>query len=139
MTVRAEYLVDVARTWLGTPFVHQGRNRHGVDCIGFVCSVFGELGEDSLLQRLPRDYARQPKAELLEGLREVAVEETTPQPGLIALLSWPGAKHPSHVAIVTGRTLIHCYQHAGKVVEHGFRGNWLSRTHSLWRANCLDV
>lgn len=132
--IRGNWVVETARTWLGIPFAHQGRNRHGVDCIGFVAAVFDELGDDTFLRNLPPDYARAPRAELLEGLKKFAIQVEAPLPGDIVLIKWPAAAHPSHVAIVTGPTLVHCYQGAGRVVEHGFRAQWARRAHSYWRA-----
>jgi cell wall-associated NlpC family hydrolase len=37
-------VVTAARGWLGVPWRHQGRTRHGVDCVGLVVLVRRELG-----------------------------------------------------------------------------------------------
>ncbi len=42
-------LLDVAKSWIGTPYRWGGNTRDGIDCSGFVCAVYKELGV-----RLPR-------------------------------------------------------------------------------------
>lgn len=39
-----ERLKREAESWLGTPFMHQGRGRRGIDCLGLVSFIFKELG-----------------------------------------------------------------------------------------------
>jgi hypothetical protein len=44
-------IIEVARSWLGTKWVHQGRSRAGVDCVGLLIAVGDALGvhyEDKL-------------------------------------------------------------------------------------------
>lgn len=36
-------IVDAARSYLGVPFVHEGRSRGGLDCAGLLCRVFTDL------------------------------------------------------------------------------------------------
>lgn len=126
-------LVETARDWLGVPFLHQGRTRLGVDCIGFVAAAAGDVGVSDFLVRLPANYSRAPQGELFAGLAAAAARVEVPEAGDVVLIQWPRAAHPSHVAIYTGETIIHCYQRAGRVVEHGFREPWLNRAHSFWR------
>lgn len=41
---RADVVAE-ARTWIGTPYIHQHRaKRHGVDCVGLVVGVARDLG-----------------------------------------------------------------------------------------------
>ena len=47
MTVTRAQVVDAARKWLGTPWRHQGRNTHGIDCVGLVVVVCKGLGISS--------------------------------------------------------------------------------------------
>ena len=42
--VTGEAVVAQARTWLGTPWRHQGRSPRGVDCAGLVVLVARALG-----------------------------------------------------------------------------------------------
>jgi cell wall-associated NlpC family hydrolase len=124
-------IVETARTWLGTPFHHQGRVKGaGVDCIGLVIGVARELGIWA-----PdfdyRDYGRQPNNGVL--LREISkhCEPCTMEEGCILLMRW--FKEPQHVAIYTGGTIIHSAETFGKVVEHGYDRKWAKRTVHAFR------
>src|SRR4051812_45789055 len=44
MTVSREAVIAEARTWDGVRWVHQGRTRHGVDCVGLIVNVCWKLG-----------------------------------------------------------------------------------------------
>lgn len=40
----AHPLVESARKYLGTKFVHQGRTSHGLDCVGLGMKAFRDCG-----------------------------------------------------------------------------------------------
>lgn len=130
--ITAHDLVTEARTWLGVPFLHQGRTRNGVDCIGYVAAMCAKLGVFAPLDNLPHNYARNPQALLTDAVRMLG-KPTTLEVGCLILIKWPTAAHPSHVGIYTGTSMIHCYEAVGKVVEHGYSMPWPERTVSLWR------
>ena len=44
MTVTRTQIVSKAKSFLGTPWKHQGRNRRSVDCVGLVYAIADELG-----------------------------------------------------------------------------------------------
>lgn len=128
-----EELITHARTMVKekVPFLHQGRSRHGLDCIGMPIVVLQELGIlPKVFYRM--NYGRLPRFELLEKVKEQCTALPQGTPGALVLIRWPQDQTPSHVAICTGLTLIHCYQQVGRVVEHGYRGQWVDRTHSTW-------
>lgn len=131
--IAAGTLLDEARSWVGVPFLHQGRSRHGVDCAGFVVALMRSAGE------LPPDfqdvcnYARRPNGQLLQLISRYCTRASKEAPGLLVLIRWPKDAQPSHVALLTGPTLIHCYERRRAVVEHSYRGSWRRDTHSLWR------
>ncbi|HEU4589383.1 MAG TPA: NlpC/P60 family protein [Steroidobacteraceae bacterium] len=119
-------VVAEARGWVGTPFRHQGRARHGIDCIGLAievakaCGVLdGEYGFDA--------YPRTPQSGvMLAELRRLCFPVGRAAPGTLIVCQWH--RDPQHVAIVAdghhGPTLIHALQSAGKVVEHGYDAVW---------------
>ena len=37
-------VVEVARTYSGTPYRSGGNDKHGIDCSGLICSVYSEIG-----------------------------------------------------------------------------------------------
>lgn len=138
MAVRAEHItgqaiVEEARRWIGRPFRHQGRSEYGVDCIGLVILVRHTLAPWPRAIRRAPDYRRNPNGQLLLELPEHLEPIVKPEPGCVAVITWPRQKHPSHVAILTPETIIHAYAAAGRVVETSYAGHWLRQTHSLWR------
>lgn len=126
-------LIAEARTWVGVPFLHQGRSRFGVDCAGFIVELL--RGVNSLPEQFenPTNYGRAASRELGEVVRRYCVQVDAPEPAALILIKWPRDKSASHVALFTGASLIHCYATVGRVVEHGYRGMWLKLTDSVWR------
>lgn len=137
-------IVEAARGWIGTPFVHRHRIRgRGVDCIGLIKEVGIETG---LLCLAPgstarfRHYGRTPEPQMmLEGLgaflAALAQDPKTAPIGSIALIDWRRglAIHAGIVAEHDGRlTLIHVLEGRG-CVEHTFSSHWAARVVSLWR------
>lgn len=116
MTVTRDQFVAEARTWLGTPYQHQGRLKGvAVDCIGLLVCVAQTLG---LSEADMRDYGRRPDGRLrplLEAhLERVPVLEADAAD--VVLFSF--AAVPVHVGILTAPDhLIHAYLPNRKVVE----------------------
>lgn len=127
-------VVEKAREYLGTPFVHQGRLKGvGVDCVGLLTGVARELG---ISQRDDRTYARQPDGEKLlrvlrEEMDEVPLEEA--RPGDVAVF-WISrrTRRPQHIAILSDVGMIHTYADVGRVVETNV-GRWRRRTCAVFR------
>jgi len=120
-------VVRVARTWIGVPFRHQGRDRKGVDCLGVPIVVLADLGivvpEFEVLTDYPRIAAT---GDFERRFLHVCTPLPKPEPGCIIMLKW--ALSLMHVAIYTNTdTLIHVLERHKAVIEHGFRGMWRSR------------
>lgn len=125
-------VISCARSLLGTRYQHQGRTQYGVDCIGFIILVMQRL--DLLPTEFEsRNYGRLPRAELIDKAAQYCTRVERAEAGCLILIRWPGELFPGHAALFTGVNLLHAYQQAGHVVEHGFRGHWLKRSHSFWR------
>lgn len=122
----AQEVVRVARTWVGVPFRHQGRDRNGVDCVGVPIVVLAELGAVERDFEI-LDYPRQPHHDILER-RLIAHCTRLPHavPGCLIAIRWH--RTLAHVALYTDTdTLIHALEHRARVIEHGFRGMWRTR------------
>lgn len=134
------------RTWLGVPWVHQGRTPHGVDCAGLIVCALQKLG------LMPRDfpdlttYGREPNPDMARLVERYGRRVETPAPyeGLLVLCRWRPSEVASHVAYCTGRNLIHAYsralgpssgptRQAGRVVEHRYGEPWIRQTAGLFR------
>lgn len=118
--------VEIARTYLGTKWVHQGRSRNGLDCIGLVEVAFSDYS-------LPdwTDYDRNPSGGLLEKRAREALGPPVPlasmRPNDIVLMAFPRVVR--HVGIVGdhpdgGLTLIHTYRSINRVCEHRIDDRW---------------
>ena len=132
--MRSEIVAE-ARTWLDTPYLHQGRRKsHGVDCLGLIVGVGKALG---LLDYDHRAYSPQPDAVTLQCLCELhLVRRDDLRPGSIALLWMAHRGVPQHMAIVTdlpGRLgIIHAHQRLGAVREHGLDEFWAKRVLAIY-------
>ena len=122
-------VIAEARTWLNVPFRHQGRDGHGIDCVGLPIVVCQSLG--LLDQRFDvANYGRLPSGELVTRLQAVCRPIEQAVPGSLIVIAW--SRLAAHVAICAGETMIHAYERIGRVIEHGYRGRWVRMTHSVW-------
>ena len=144
----AEALVAAARSWLGTPYVHQHRCRNvAVDCVGLIIGAGLEarvLPTWTPQEWMPfANYGRSPNPAHMTRAIEQFMEplDLAPdQPGPDAAVAFMGWRDhlPMHLAIMATapdgrRTMIHAFAYHGKVVEHGFDGEWPGRVVSWWR------
>lgn len=142
---RSPEIVAEARSWIGTPYRHQGRTKGArVDCVGLILGVGKTL---DLLDISPEDwkrhagYSTNPNPRLMgEGMRKflapLPIDKAEEAPdGAIAWLAWR-EDLPMHLAIMGTfqgrRTMIHAASHSGACVEHGFVSEWPDRVVSWW-------
>ena len=121
-------LIVAARAYLGVPFVHQGRTRHGLDCIGLLVCAARDAGariEDRA------DYPRDPNGRLPIELDRQFDAVDARIPGDILLMRFAG--EPQHIALYTGATLIHSYASIRRVVEHRLDIKWARRIVQTYR------
>lgn len=131
----AEDLIEIARTWIGTPYVHQGRLKGvGVDCVGLIACSALEAGliSQADYDSLPVNYSRQAN---LATLRQQVIRFLRPvsaaQPGDV--FSFRFALHDQHLGLYTGNGIIHVLIDRTGVVEVPFNG-FLARAQSgVWR------
>lgn len=148
MENQADMLVRQARTWVGTRFHHQGRlkktesHRGGVDCLGLLVGVAGELGlrdgDGVPLAKLDAvDYGHVPDAARLKCVLE---KHLTAVPGLGhgAVVLFEIDRSPRHLGILAhgngGYSLIHAYAPARMVVEHRLDAGWRARVVGIYSA-----
>ena len=110
--------IESANTWIGVPWVKNGRSRSGVDCVGLVIMCLRNCGIYT------RDYPELSSKLGIKPLIEVAKiygYEVSIQDiftGDILLMHLPGHTNMKHVAIYDGYSIIHCGMHWNKVVRH---------------------
>lgn len=129
-----ETIIATARELLDMPFRHQGRAATGkTDCAGVVCHVVASHGLPYADQT---DYPRQPGAGRLESALDeqpclMRVPLANRQAGDVLLMRFAG--DPQHLAIFTGKTIIHAYETVGKVAEHDLDEAWQRRIVRVYR------
>jgi len=126
-------VVNAARNYLGTPFVHQGRMPGiALDCAGLVVQVAKDMGVEHVDVT---GYGRRPTGELRTVLAAqpqlVQVSIVDRCVGDILIMRF--AKEPQHLAICAGATVIHSYEAAGKCCEHDLTPEWVNRITHVWR------
>lgn len=130
--ITREQLISEARSWLGTPFHHQGRVKGaGVDCVGVLVktlSIFNLLTVDNT------NYSRNPNGDYLIRMCElyfnpIPMDEILP--GDILVFAW--GKEPQHLALYTDIGILHAHVRVKKVVEHIYDDPWKKRTVAAYR------
>lgn len=122
MTTR-QAVIDEARRWLGVPYLHQGRSRRGVDCIGLLIKAAHGLG---ISEYDVTGYGRTPDAGFLQAeCDRLMARIDEPAPGDVLLMRF--TREPQHVAIVSDVGIIHAWYGARKVVETSFSPSWRHR------------
>lgn len=126
MPLKQEF-IEAARGWLGVRWLHQGRNRAGVDCVGLLLVAAADVGIE--LPDMP-GYRRSPNPELfVTHIRNNSLPVSAPEPGTFGVFR--DGNQPCHVGIFAERdgnlTLIHAYAGTGKVMEELFLHDWPRR------------
>lgn len=126
-------IIANARTWLGTPWLHNQRVKGvGVDCVNFLYAIAVESGIE--LEPIPESYARLPlRGEIEQYLdRNFIRTNSTIEPCDVLVFNWSG--YNCHVGIATSnKTIIHAHQRINKVVEHGLDGIWIRCLKGVYR------
>lgn len=123
-------IVEEARTYLGVPWVHQGRSRDGIDCAGLPCLVARAVRGYTFDIA---NYAAQAQDETMlalcaEHMDRVPMEELAP--GHVVVMRFQNQRHIGIIGDYPGAlSLIHAASNHGKVVEH--------RLDSVWRRLCI--
>jgi cell wall-associated NlpC family hydrolase len=142
MTTRQKF-IEVARSFKGTPFVHQGHTKGlGVDCAGFIAEVAREAQVVSDLE-FEQNYRRRESGEqMLRLLKDYMdfVEEA--EPGDVLALCDEHFKAPDvprHLMILTEKEPYWRAIHASSrgVLEHRLDSRFKRRIHSVWRLRNL--
>jgi len=136
MTTRQQ-IVDEARTWLGTPFHHQGRLKGvGADCAGVVDGVARAFGFSG---NIPANYGRQPDRNIMKRVLDEHMDPIPVAEATIADVLWFAFDgDPQHVGIVTDIGILHSYAQVGKCVEHSLDDTWRDRIRGAWRFRGIE-
>lgn len=124
--IARERVIEVARSYLGVKYLHQGRNRAGIDCAGLIVCMAHDLG--IAYDEGTPNYARTPDGRaLLRTLDQHALRLPIFLSGFGDILVLRFVEDPQHLAIKTNLGIIHCYAAAEKVVEHRLADVWAKK------------
>lgn len=135
MTTAAEF-VAAARSYMGVRWQHQGRTRHGIDCLGLPICTTHDLGLSTFDVS---GYSTSPDGSLTLGLEEQCIKQpagTEPAAGMLAEIRF--ASLPQHVAIIVpyhlgGLALLHSMSHfPRRVAEHRLDDEWRRKIVALY-------
>lgn len=119
-------IVEEAKTWMGTPFKHQGRIKGlGVDCVGLIIGVAHTF---QLTDFDYTHYTHQPDGFLMRQLLDQHLQSISIQAakaGDIVLMRFE--TQPQHVGILSHYGIIHAYAQVRRCVEHRLDAVWRSR------------
>ena len=127
-------VVAQARSWLGTPFRHQGRLKGvGVDCAGLIIGVGHNFGLSDFDYRT---YSHMPDGKTMRRICKENLDSVSDMRlGDVLLMKFK--IHPQHLAIVgdggTPFSIIHAYAEARKCVEHRLDQVWMARICGIYR------
>lgn len=138
MTATATGLVDAARSYIGTPFHHQGRAKGvGVDCVGLVVCAARDAG---YTVRDVTNYPRDPDGASLERIVSGQLERVRLgwEAGDVMLFWVARSGLPQHVGIfahdVESERPVLIHAPIGRcVAEHRLTPRMLEKLHSVWR------
>jgi len=140
-----ERIVAVARTWIGTPYRHQGaRKGVGCDCLGLVRGVWVEITGSAAQEpgAYAPDWAERAGSERLMTAARQHCGDPVPLShavaGDIVLFRWRAGVAAKHAGILTGPDhFIHSYEPAG-VIESALVPSWQRRIAAVHRIPLED-
>lgn len=119
-------VVATARGWLGTPWRHQGRNEHGLDCVGLLAVVCRELG---ISDYDVDGYARSPDTTRFLGHLKAggAIPIRMAAAGEADIMAFKDQCFPCHVGILSIKStvlhVIHAHATRRMVIEEPLIGD----------------
>ena len=136
---RAEIIAE-ARTWLGTPWVHQACCKGvGVDCLHLIAGVARAFGspdaEKFFATQEWHSYGRHPDPEMMfagcdQLLDRIAIADALPGDVLVLRCG----RHPMHFGLLSAADkMIHAWLGAGRVIEQRIDAKWLARVVRAYR------
>lgn len=130
------YVIDIARTWIGTPYLHQGAVRGaGCDCLGLVRGVWAEVTGEPLddVGTYTADWSEPQGDERLwraANAKLAPKDINDPAAGDVMLFRMRHGSVAKHIGLQAevgeSPTFIHAY-HGHGVLENAFSMPWQRR------------
>lgn len=133
-------IAERARSLIDVPFLHQGRDKNGMDCVGLLAYAIQYPFEQ--IPAYPRDpYNRELERAMTAAfgdpiLLKPSIEDL--REGDLAAMQYRGPiRHVgivlNHPTIEGALSLIHTDAMTEKVIEHILDAKWLRRIEKVWR------
>lgn len=136
MNPQQQAIVTTARSYLGSPWRHQGRTPEGIDCIGLVIEVAKKvMGWTFDIIDYPRQASDETMLNLC-GQYFSSVESTDLRPGDILVMGFDNQRHAAIVGDYPAEgevSMIHAYAISRKVIEHRLDSLWMGRVIGCFR------
>ena len=136
MNATRQHIIQVARTWLLTPYHHHARiNGVGVDCVQFLIAVFEEC---QIASAVAEGYAQdwhlhRSEEKYLAGIQHYAQQTTSPEPGDVALFRFGRCVSHAGILLPEPRTVIHAFAGSGVILSSLDGQELAGRLHSFWQ------
>ena len=142
--VTGKDIIKIAKTYLGTPWKHQGRVKgRGIDCAGYIVEVMKELGLDTSFDL--EGYERIPDGQKLAEIannngKNILLKDI--QDGDVILFNVLG--NPQHLAFYYKENdidyMLHAYgdKSVNKVVAMRLDTKWKNRICGVYRLNGIE-
>lgn len=138
-----EKIIEAARSFIGTRFLHQGRTPAtsetggGMDCVGLIKMTADAAGVVSRLTGEPLPdfdaYAPRAQGDFLQALAKNHLHEID-RAEIACCVLIRFANNPQHAAIMTGEdTMVHASNGPGFVTEHRINDAWRRRFIGFYR------
>lgn len=131
-----EWFAELAKQWVGVPYLHRGCTRKGCDCSGLIVGILKEMGflEKFKMPVYPMDWnlhSTNPNY-LQEYLGQYCYQVEQPEVGDLVVFKFRNCL--SHIGIIIDdKIFIHCYQGAGTKYGTLNPGQWSKRVAGYWR------
>lgn len=127
-------IIDIARSWVGTPYRHQGALKHvGCDCLGLIQGIWDETygSAPDVVKQYALDWANQTRDEpMLETAKKHCGEElalSDMHQGCLLLFRWREGLPITHLGILSEpHKFIHAYERIS-VTESSLVPSWRRR------------
>ncbi len=139
MNYLRQQIVNQARSYLDTPFLHLGRTKKGLDCVGLIVRVAKDL---NLSEYDLKKYSRLPDLPLFmkswrscSDLTRKSLKKRLPGDIIIVALPY----YPCHVGFLSEKnTIIHALSSRNKVCEHRISNEWLLKFRECFSFNQIE-
>jgi cell wall-associated NlpC family hydrolase len=131
---RRDDIVRIARSWIGTPFRHQGRTRFGIDCVGLLVAVADELGIAAV--DVPGYNRRSHGKDFMRPFEEHCRPRTFGQMAPGDIVIFHDELFPCHTGIYSQLRgvahVVHAVATLRQVFETPYAGEWAARARHVF-------